>query len=51
VLIEVADSATSARDVQEALRASLGIRLEVSLVEPRTLPRHELKARRVVRRC
>jgi phenylacetate-CoA ligase len=51
VLIEVAGSATSARDIQEALRASLGIRLEVSLVEPRTLPRHELKARRVVRRC
>ena len=51
VLIEVAGSATSARDIQEALRASLGIRLEVSVVEPRTLPRHELKARRVVRRC
>jgi phenylacetate-CoA ligase len=50
VLIEVAGSTTSARDIQEALRASLGIRLEVSLVEPRTLPRHELKARRVVRR-
>jgi phenylacetate-CoA ligase len=51
VLIEVAGGGASARDVQEALRASLGLRLEVALVEPRSLPRYELKARRVVRRC
>jgi phenylacetate-CoA ligase len=50
VLIEVTGSGASVRDVQEALRASLGIRLDVCLVEPRTLPRYELKARRVVRR-
>ncbi len=50
VLIEAAGSGTSPREVQEALRASLGIRLDVSLVPPRTLPRYELKARRVVRR-
>jgi phenylacetate-CoA ligase len=50
VLIEVAGSGASARDVQEALRASLGIRLQVSLVAPRTLPRYELKAHRVVHR-
>jgi phenylacetate-CoA ligase len=53
VIIEV-DGAAGARSVreavQEALRASLGLRLEVACVEPRTLPRWELKARRVVRR-
>ena len=36
--------------VQEALRASLGLRLDVVPAAPRTLPRFELKARRVVRR-
>jgi phenylacetate-CoA ligase len=36
--------------VQEALRASLGLRLEVAPAAPRALPRFELKARRVVRR-
>ena len=41
---------TEARAVQEALRAGLGIRLEVCCVPRRTLPRYELKARRVVRR-
>ena len=50
VLIEVAGPEPSGRDVEEALRASLGIRLEVACVRPRTLPRYELKARRVVRR-
>ena len=54
VLIEVdggGDGARPVRDaVQEALRASLGLRLEVACVAPRTLPRWELKARRVVRR-
>lgn len=38
------------RAVQEAFRADLGIRLEVRPVPPRSLPRHELKAKRVVRR-
>jgi phenylacetate-CoA ligase len=53
VLIEVdgGDGADPVRDaVREALRASLGIRLEVACVVPSTLPRWELKARRVVRR-
>jgi phenylacetate-CoA ligase len=53
VLIEV-DGGDGARPVgaavQEALRASLGIRLEVACVAPSTLPRWELKARRVIRR-
>jgi phenylacetate-CoA ligase len=49
VLVEAAD-AHVARALQEALRADLGIRIEVQTVAPRTLPRYELKARRVVRR-
>ena len=49
VLVEVGD-ATGASRLQEALRASLGIRLEVAPVPLRSLPRYELKARRVVRR-
>jgi phenylacetate-coenzyme A ligase PaaK-like adenylate-forming protein len=36
--------------VQDALRMGLGIRLEVARVAPRSLPRFELKAKRVVRR-
>jgi phenylacetate-CoA ligase len=35
--------------VQDAFRLGLGIRVEVSVVPPRSLPRYELKARRVVR--
>ena len=51
VLIEVDGATTPVRDaVQEALRATLGIRLEVACVAPSTLPRWELKARRVIRR-
>jgi phenylacetate-CoA ligase len=49
VLVETED-ATLARAVQETFRVELGIRLEVQPVPMRTLPRHELKARRVVRR-
>jgi len=49
VLVEVGD-ATGASRLQEALWASLGIRLEVAPVPLRSLPRYELKARRVVRR-
>lgn len=49
VLLEVGDAA-GARHVQEALRAGLGIRLEVAPVALGSLPRYELKARRVVRR-
>jgi phenylacetate-CoA ligase len=49
VLIEAGD-ATLTRAVQEAFRAEMGLRLDVCAVAPRTLPRHELKARRVVRK-
>jgi len=48
VLLEAGDPAT-VRSVQEALRVGLGLRLEVRSVPPRSLPRYELKARRVVR--
>jgi phenylacetate-CoA ligase len=51
VLIELDGGGDPVRDaVQEALRASLGIRIEVACVGRSTLPRWELKARRVVRR-
>ena len=48
VLLEAGDPAT-VRSVQEALHVGLGLRLEVRSVPLRSLPRHELKARRVVR--
>jgi phenylacetate-CoA ligase len=50
VLVEVDGGADGARHVQDALRAGLGIRMEVAPVGPGSLPRFELKARRVVRR-
>ena len=37
-------------EIAEALRRDLGIRIEVTAVPARSLPRYELKARRVVRR-
>jgi len=49
VLVEARDERTCAT-LQQAFRAGLGIRLEVSAVPPQTLPRFELKAKRVVRR-
>jgi len=51
VLVEVdgGDAGTCAA-LQDALRAGLGLRLPVALAPPRSLPRFELKARRVVRR-
>jgi hypothetical protein len=42
--------AAGALRVQEALRAGLGLRLDVAPVAAGSLPRFELKARRVVRR-
>jgi phenylacetate-CoA ligase len=39
------------RDVAEAVRRDVGIRIEVAAVPARSLPRWELKARRVVRRA
>jgi phenylacetate-CoA ligase len=50
VLVEMDGGADGARHVQDALRAGLGIRMEVAPVGPGSLPRFELKARRVVRR-
>jgi phenylacetate-CoA ligase len=49
VLVEI-DEERGVGAVQDALRLGLGIRLEVARVPPRSLPRFELKARRVVRR-
>ncbi|MGH7277449.1 MAG: phenylacetate--CoA ligase family protein [Candidatus Rokuibacteriota bacterium] len=49
IVVELADVA-GVLSVQEALRVGLGIRLEVAPVMPGSLPRFELKARRVVRR-
>jgi phenylacetate-CoA ligase len=50
VLVEVDGGEAGARRVQDALRAGLGIRLEVAPVRSGSLPRFELKARRLVRR-
>jgi phenylacetate-CoA ligase len=50
VLVEMDGGADGARHVQDALRAGLGIRMEVAPVGSGSLPRFELKARRVVRR-
>ena len=52
LLVEVTgDAAASvARSVQEAVRVDLGIRVEVVPVPAGSLPRYELKARRLVRR-
>lgn len=52
LLVEVDGAgAHIAREIQERLRVQLGIRVEVVPVPPRSLPRYELKARRVVRRA
>lgn len=50
LLVEI-DGASphTVREIQQRLRAQLGIRVEVVQVPARSLPRHELKARRVVR--
>jgi phenylacetate-CoA ligase len=52
ILVELGggDGAAVCAALQEALRAGLGLRLPVKLAAPRSLPRFELKARRVVRR-
>jgi phenylacetate-CoA ligase len=49
VLLEVEDASVTVA-VREAFRTDLGLRLQVDAVPPRSLPRYELKARRVVRR-
>jgi phenylacetate-CoA ligase len=52
LLVEVGDGGASevTAAVQEAVRVDLGIRIEVTAVAGRSLPRYELKARRLVRR-
>ena len=52
ILVEIGagDAAGVCAALQEALRAGLGLRLPVTPAPPRSLPRFELKARRVVRR-
>jgi phenylacetate-CoA ligase len=51
LLIEVdQDAVVVAASVQEAVRVDLGIRVEVVPVRAGSLPRYELKARRLVRR-
>ena len=49
VLVELEDP-SGVRPVQEAFREALGIRLQVAAVPLKSLPRFELKARRIVRR-
>ena len=50
LLVELTGTVEAGRRVQEELRADLGIRIDVVPVPLRSLPRYELKARRVVRR-
>jgi phenylacetate-CoA ligase len=51
LLIEIRDGAPDVTvAVREAVRVNLGIRVEVATVPLRSLPRYELKARRLVRR-
>jgi phenylacetate-CoA ligase len=52
LLVEIDGAPTrTAQEIQERLRAQLGIRIEVVSVPAKSLPRYELKARRVVRRA
>jgi phenylacetate-CoA ligase len=50
LLLEVAGGGDIAAQVQEEVRVHLGIRVEIVAVPAQSLPRWELKARRVVRR-
>lgn len=50
LLLEVSGGADIAAQVQEEVRVHLGIRVEIVAVPAQSLPRWELKARRVVRR-
>jgi phenylacetate-CoA ligase len=52
LLLEINGHAPAvAAAVQEAIRVDLGIRVEAVPVPEQTLPRYELKARRLVRRA
>jgi phenylacetate-CoA ligase len=48
--VEIEGDAASAAGLTEELRLQIGVRIEVQLVPPDSLPRFELKARRVVDR-
>jgi len=50
VEVAVGEASSVCAALQEALRAEVGIRLQIVVAPPRSLPRFELKARRVVRR-
>ncbi len=50
LLLEVHGGSGVAAAVQEAVRVDLGIRVEVVPVPPQSLPRYELKAKRLARR-
>jgi len=51
LLVEISGAADVPAAVREAIRVDLGIRVEVVPVPARSLPRYELKARRLVRRA
>ncbi|MBI4608321.1 MAG: phenylacetate--CoA ligase family protein [Candidatus Rokubacteria bacterium] len=52
LLVEVdAAPAETVQEIRERLRAGLGIRIEVVPVSAKSLPRYELKAKRVVRKA
>ena len=52
LLLEVHDGAPDVpASVREAVRVDLGIRVEVTTVPRRSLPRYELKAKRLLRRA
>ena len=52
LLVEIDGApAQTVQDIKERLRAQLGIRIEVVPVPAKSLPRYELKAKRVVRRA
>jgi phenylacetate-CoA ligase len=50
ILVEIDGGADGARRVQDTLREAIGLRVQVAAVARGSLPRFELKARRVVRR-
>ena len=50
LLVEIAGGDRSTQRLEADLRQALGVRLGCSVVEPGTLPRSELKSKRIVRR-
>jgi len=49
LLIEMRDDNSSTERLDADLRQALGVRLECRVVAPWSLPRHEMKARRIIR--